>query len=58
MPEHKGGKKNRKHGNNKVFCQRYRLENREEKNRARRQRRHVRQVRKHLQKLSKRQAGT
>jgi hypothetical protein len=30
-----GGKTNRKHGRNKVFCARYRLENREAKNKAR-----------------------
>lgn len=29
------GKKNRKHGRNKAFCARYRLENREAKNKAR-----------------------
>ena len=31
----KGGKKNRKHGRNKVSCARYRVENREAKNKAR-----------------------
>lgn len=31
----KGGKKNRKHGRNKVFCAKYRAENREAKNKAR-----------------------
>jgi hypothetical protein len=31
----KGGKKNRKHGRNKVFCSRYLAENREAKNKAR-----------------------
>lgn len=31
----KKGKKNRKHGRNKVFCARYRAENREAKNKAR-----------------------
>ena len=31
----KGGKKNRKHGRNKKFCQRYTLEGREAKNKAR-----------------------
>lgn len=31
----KGGKKNRKHGRNKVFCAKYRVENREAKNKAR-----------------------
>lgn len=31
----KGGKKNRKHGRNKVSCARYRAENREAKNKAR-----------------------
>lgn len=31
----KGGKKNRKHGRNKVFCTRYKAENREAKNKAR-----------------------
>lgn len=29
------GKKNRKHGRNKQFCERYRRENREAKNKAR-----------------------
>lgn len=32
---HKKGKKNRKHGRNKAFCERYRAENREAKNKAR-----------------------
>lgn len=31
----KKGKKNRKHGRNKAFCERYRNTNREEKNKAR-----------------------
>lgn len=31
----KKGKKNRKHGRNKKFCERYRAENREAKNKAR-----------------------
>lgn len=31
----KGGKKNRKHGRNKVTCAKYRAENREAKNKAR-----------------------
>ena len=31
----KGSKKNRKHGRNKVFCARYKAENREAKNKAR-----------------------
>lgn len=35
MPAHKKGKKNRKHGRNKVFCARYKAENREAKNKAR-----------------------
>lgn len=30
----KGGKKNRKHGRNKVFCAKYKAENREAKNKA------------------------
>lgn len=33
------GKKNRKHGRNKVFCARYRAENREAKNKARKAKR-------------------
>lgn len=31
----KGGKKNRKHGRNKVFCTKYRADNREARNKAR-----------------------
>lgn len=31
----KGGKKNRKHGRNKKSCERYKLEGREAKNKAR-----------------------
>jgi hypothetical protein len=31
----KKGKKNRKHGRNKEFCQRYKVENREARNKAR-----------------------
>lgn len=31
----KKGKKNRKHGRNKVFCAKYKAENREAKNKAR-----------------------
>lgn len=38
----KGGKKNRKHGRNKAFGERYRREGRREKNKARRLRRHLR----------------
>ena len=34
------GKKNRKHGRNKKFCERYRAEGRREKNKARKQARH------------------
>jgi hypothetical protein len=37
----KGGKKNRKWGNNKAYCQRYRAEGKQEKNRARRINRHL-----------------
>lgn len=32
---HRGGKKNRKHGRNKKACERYRLEDRRAKNKAR-----------------------
>ena len=34
------GKRSRKHGNNKVYCQRYEKEMREERNRKRKIRRH------------------
>lgn len=37
----KGGKKNRKYGRNKKFCERYRLEGRREKNRKIRLARHL-----------------
>ncbi len=40
----KGGKKNRKYGRNKVFCERYRREGREEINRQRRIARHKRRM--------------
>ena len=36
MPNHKGGKKNRKHGRNKVKCERYHREGRRERNKERR----------------------
>ena len=52
----KGGKKGRKHGRNSAFCQRYQLENRYEKNKAKRQARHVRRVEKKRAKLAKRAA--
>jgi len=48
-----GGKKNRKHGRNKVKCERYRKEGRREKNKKRRQEKHERQVKKHRQKKLK-----
>ncbi len=35
MPAHKGGKKNRKFGRNKVKCARYQAEGRREANKAR-----------------------
>lgn len=38
----KAGKKNRKHGRNKLFCERYRREGRREKNKAIRLRKHLR----------------
>jgi hypothetical protein len=38
---HKGGKKNRKHGRNKKWCERYRAENRRAKNKAKRLARHL-----------------
>ena len=38
---HKQGKKNRKHGRNKAFCQQYRLEGRREKNKARKLAKHL-----------------
>jgi hypothetical protein len=34
MPPHKGGKKNRKHGRNKLSCQNYRKSKRQEINKA------------------------
>lgn len=37
----KKGKKNRKFGNNKVYCTRYKNEGRQEKNRIRRIKRHI-----------------
>lgn len=36
----KGGKKNRKYGRNKKWCERYRAEGRREKNKAAKQARH------------------
>lgn len=39
----KGGKRGRKHGRNKVFCQRYKLEGREDKNREKKVARDKRQ---------------
>lgn len=40
----KGGKKNRKWGRNKKFCERYRAENRREINKARKTVRHQKRV--------------
>lgn len=40
----KKGKKNRKHGRNKKFCERYRLEGRREKNKARKAIRHAKRM--------------
>lgn len=40
----KGSKKNRKHGNNKKFCERYRAEGRREKNKARKAIRHAKRM--------------
>lgn len=40
----KAGKKNRKHGRNLKECQRYRAENRFEKNKALRMARHIRRM--------------
>ncbi len=39
--KHKGGKKNRKWGRNKKFCERYRIEGRRERNKARKAIRHL-----------------
>lgn len=50
----KSGKKNRKHGNNKMFCERYESEGRREKNKARRQATHLRRAEKHDVRLLKR----
>lgn len=38
----RGGKKNRKHGRNKVFCAKYKAENREAKNKARKAKKELR----------------
>ena len=43
----KGGKKNRKYGRNKKFCEKYRNENRREKNKALRIEREDRRQAKH-----------
>ena len=40
MPEHKSGKKGRKHCRNQEFCKAYKLEGREELNKAIKQERH------------------
>jgi hypothetical protein len=37
----RGGKKNRKHGNNKLFCEKYEREGRRLKNKIRRMIRHI-----------------
>ena len=37
----KKGKKNRKHGRNRKFCERYRAENRRERNKRKKQIRHL-----------------
>lgn len=47
----KGGKRNRKWGSNKTACERYRLDGRQEKNRARRINRHLKQHPNDLQNL-------
>jgi hypothetical protein len=39
---HKGGKKNRKWGRNKIKCQRYALERRGEKNKVKKLKKHLR----------------
>lgn len=40
----KGGKKNRKHGRNKAFCERYRAEGRRERNKERKRIRHMKKA--------------
>lgn len=40
----KGGKKNRKHGRNKVFCEKYRSENRRARNKERKRIRHEKRM--------------
>ena len=42
------------HGRNKKFCDRYKLENREQKNRERKMRRHAKQQAKKAAKLARR----
>lgn len=49
----KGSKKGRKIGRNKVKCERYRLENRREKNKARRAAKREARIRRKLEKLCK-----
>ncbi len=44
MPEHKQGKKGRKHGRNMVKCARYRAGNRREKNKAKRAAKRAKQM--------------
>jgi len=38
---HKGGKKNRKHGRNKVWCAQYRMRGTRERNKIRKLKRHL-----------------
>jgi hypothetical protein len=42
----KSGKKHRKYGRNKRFCDRYKLEGRREKNKAKKEARHVKRMEK------------
>jgi len=41
MPQHKGGKKNRKHGRDSKQCQAYRGRNQRELNKTKRQAKHL-----------------
>lgn len=41
MPQHRGGKKNRKHGRNQKWCDRYRATGQREKNKAKRLIKHL-----------------
>ncbi len=41
MPEHKGGKTQRKYGRNRPWCRAYRLRNQRERNKLRKLRRHL-----------------